>query len=91
MGFPGVIMHGLVAWNMCAHSVLRSFGNSKGSCLVEFQARFAAPVLPGDRLRVEMWLEDEPSNSERIEVKFLCKVGDKIVLKAGRAVLKREW
>jgi acyl dehydratase len=90
MGFPGVIMHGLVAWNMAAHAVLCCIGEGKGSCLLEFQARFAAPVLPGDLLRVETWLEDDISNDERIEVRFLCKVGEKIVLKAGRALLKKK-
>ncbi|EPE30655.1 Thioesterase/thiol ester dehydrase-isomerase [Glarea lozoyensis ATCC 20868] len=89
MGFPGVIMHGLVAWNMCAHAVIRSFGESRGCCLVEFEARFAAPVLPGDHLCIQMWVEDDPQRAERIEVRFLCKVGERVVLKAGRALLKR--
>jgi peroxisomal enoyl-CoA hydratase 2 len=83
-------MHGLVAWNMSAHAVIRCVEKSKGSYLLEFQARFAAPLLPGDLLCVKMWLEDGASDDERIEVRFLCCVGEKIVLKAGRAVLKRD-
>jgi peroxisomal enoyl-CoA hydratase 2 len=89
MGFPGVIMHGLVAWNMCAHAVIRTLGESNGCCLVEFQAKFAAPVLPGDHLCIQMWVEEHAKCAERIAVIFLCKVDEKVVLKAGRALLKR--
>ena len=90
MGFPGVISHGLIAWNMCAHAVVRCVGQSDGSSLLDFQARFAAPVLPGDQLCVEMWLHDDiEMKGGVVEVRFLCRVGEKIVLKAGRALIKR--
>lgn len=92
MGFPGVILHGLGTWNICAHAVVRSIGGGDGGTLKEFQARFASPVLPGDTLVVEIWnagLIDEKEGL--VDVRFLCRVeGGKVVLKAGQAILKME-
>ncbi|KAG9233848.1 HotDog domain-containing protein [Amylocarpus encephaloides] len=88
MGFPGVILHGLVAWNMCAHAVVRCVGKSDGNSLREFEARFVAPVLPGDQLKIEMWVNELYGNQEVIEVQFLCHIiGKGIALKAGRALI----
>ncbi|KAE8372066.1 trimethyllysine dioxygenase TmlH [Aspergillus bertholletiae] len=55
MGFGGVIIHGLFSWNSAAHGILRELGGSDPKNLREFQARFASPVLPGDKLTTEMW------------------------------------
>lgn len=90
MGFPGVILHGLGTWNICAHAVVRSIGSGDGSTLKEFQARFASPVLPGDKLVVEIWNAGTIDQEEGlVDVRFLCRVeGGKVVLKAGQAILK---
>ena len=88
MGFPGVILHGLCTWNHAAVHVLRSFSASQPAALKSFEARFAAPVLPGQTLVTEMW--DMGSQGGLKTVIFTTKVQEtgKLVLANGRAVLK---
>lgn len=89
MGFGGPIIHGLFSWNTAAHAVLQQFGKSKPENLKEFQARFAAPVKPGDKLITEMWRVGGKEGEE--EVRFIVRVeGGKTVLTNGRAVVKVE-
>ena len=85
MGFGGPIIHGLFSWNTAAHAVLQRFGGSRPENLKEFQARFAAPVKPGDKLITEMWKVGGD------EVRFIVRVeGGKTVLTNGRAVVVGE-
>lgn len=88
MGFGGPILHGLFSWNAAAHAVLRAFGAGRPQNLREFQARFAAPVKPGDRLVTEMWRVSGGDGDGWGEVRFLVRgEGGKVVLSNGRAVL----
>lgn len=94
MGFGGPILHGLFTWNVAAHGLLKHLGQSDPSRLQEFQARFAAPVKPGDRLVMEMWWAGEGKGEGWEEVRFVVRVenGDgegKVVLSNGRAVVRR--
>lgn len=88
MGFGGAIMHGLFSWNNTAHALLRELGGSDPANMKEFQARFAAPVLPGVKLRTEMWRTGEKKDGGWEEVRFVTKVGGKVVLSNGRALMK---
>ncbi|PWW73468.1 hypothetical protein C7212DRAFT_347302 [Tuber magnatum] len=45
IGYKGAILHGLDAWNMSAHAILKTFGNSNHVMLKVFQARFASMIL----------------------------------------------
>jgi peroxisomal enoyl-CoA hydratase 2 len=90
MGFPGAILHGLCTWNIAAHAVLKTFGASDARRLKQFQARFAAPVMPGDRLITEMWLTGRKDADGSEEVVFRTRVdGGKVVLSNGRALLSK--
>jgi acyl dehydratase len=89
MGFGGAIIHGLYTWNTAAHAVLKSLGGSNPANIKEFQARFAAPVIPGDKLVVEMWRTNKVDNDGFEEIIFITRVdGGKTVLSNGRALLK---
>jgi acyl dehydratase len=89
MGFGGPIIHGLFSWNMAAHAILKTFGGSKPENLKEFQARFAAPVKPGDKLVVEMWRTGDADEEGFEEIRFTVRVeGGKTVLTNGRALVK---
>ncbi|KAL2355453.1 HotDog domain-containing protein [Cryomyces antarcticus] len=59
MGFGGAIMHGLFSWNSTCHGLLHELGNSDPANIKEFQARFASPVKPGDKLVTQMWRTGE--------------------------------
>ncbi|KAF2085036.1 Thioesterase/thiol ester dehydrase-isomerase [Saccharata proteae CBS 121410] len=91
MGFGGAIMHGLYSWNVSAHGILKSLGGSDPANMKEFQARFASPVKPGDKLITEMWRMGPAKGhgSGWEEVVFTTRVeGGKVALSNGRAVVK---
>lgn len=48
-------MHGVYAYNRIAHEIVRELGAGDPASLREMSARFAGPVKPGDRVRVELW------------------------------------
>jgi len=88
MGFGGPIIHGLFSWNTSAHAVLEAFGNSDPANLKEFQARFAAPVKPGDKTVAEMWKTGVKDSDGFEEIRFVVKVEGKPVLTNGRALVR---
>ncbi|OHE90689.1 CAP-Gly domain-containing protein [Colletotrichum orchidophilum] len=88
MGFPGAIMHGLYSWNSTAHGLLKALGGSDPANIKEYQARFASPVMPGDKLVTDAWRTGDVKDGWE-EVRFQTKVeGGKVVLSNGRALLK---
>ncbi|KAI0539245.1 Thioesterase/thiol ester dehydrase-isomerase [Xylaria digitata] len=88
MGFGGVIIHGLYSWNWAAHGLLQKLGGSDPANMKEFQARFASPVKPGDKLVASVWRTGE-QKGEWEEIRFIVKVaGGKVVLSNGRALMK---
>jgi acyl dehydratase len=88
MGFGGVIIHGLYTWNWAAHGLLQHLGGSDPANLKEYQARFASPVRPGDKLVTSAWRTGEKKDGWE-EVRFEVKVeGGKVCLSNGRALMK---
>jgi acyl dehydratase len=55
VGFPRPILHGLCAYGMAAHAILRTYAGMDAARLRAIALRFAAPVFPGDALRFELW------------------------------------
>jgi acyl dehydratase len=88
MGFGGAIMHGLSSWNFTAHGILKAFGGSDPANLREFQARFASPVKPGDKLVTQVWRTGDVKDGFE-ELRFVTAVeGGKVCLSNGRALVK---
>lgn len=88
MGFGGAIMHGLSSWNFACHGLLQALGGSDPANIREFQARFASPVKPGDKLVTEIWRTGE-KKGEWEEVRFVTTIeGGKVCLSNGRALMK---
>ncbi|KAF7588296.1 hypothetical protein BBP40_005921 [Aspergillus hancockii] len=88
MGFGGVIIHGLFSWNSAAHGILKELGGSDPDNFKEFQARFASPVLPGDKLTTEMWRTGNAQDGFE-EIRFITSNNrGKVVLSNGRCLLK---
>ncbi len=77
VGFERPILHGLCSYGMSAVAIWRA---NPGSELRMIEARMASPVLPGCTLTVDMW--DEPD-----AIAFQTRVGDRVVLASGKAVL----
>lgn len=82
-GFERPILHGLCAYGMAARAVTRAFADDDATRLAAISLRFAAPVLPGDALRFELWRDGA-------EIRFRATVPARAglcVLDAGRARL----
>ena len=60
----------------------------KANTLKEFQARFAAPVKPGDVLETQIW-QDDGNGGEDLEIRFVTRVNGKVVLKDGQAIIRK--
>ncbi|KAI7783131.1 peroxisomal dehydratase [Diaporthe eres] len=88
MGFGGEIIHGLYSFNSTAHGLLKHVAGSDPKNLKEFQARFASPVKPGDKLVTSVWKTGDIKDGWE-EVRFETKVeGKKVCLSNGRALVK---
>lgn len=88
MGFGGEIIHGLYSFNSTAHLLLKHLGGSDPSNIKEYQARFASPVIPGDKLVTSVWRTGEVKDGWE-EIRFETKVeGKKVCLSNGRALMK---
>ncbi len=88
MGFGGAIMHGLYSWNSTCHQLLGALGGSNPANIKEYQARFASPVKPGDKLITRVWRTGEKTGDFE-EIRFVTQVdGGKVCLSNGRALVK---
>jgi acyl dehydratase len=56
-GFPRPILHGMATMGIAAHAVLRTLLNYDARRFAAMRVRFTAPVLPGDTLRTELWVD----------------------------------
>lgn len=71
LGFNKPILHGLCTFGIAVKHVLATYCDSDVSCFKSVKVRFAKPVLPGQTVQTNMWLEKE--NNE-YKVYFECKV-----------------
>jgi acyl dehydratase len=54
-GFDRPILHGLCSYGFTGRALLHAVCDSDPARFQHIEGRFAAPVLPGDTLRVAMW------------------------------------
>lgn len=80
-GFSRPILHGLCTLGIAAHSVVGSCCGYDATRLRLFQARFTAPVFPGETISVEMW-----PDGEEIFVRAWVREREAKVLDNGRAL-----
>ena len=81
-GFDRPILHGLCTYGMACRGILAACCDNDPSALASLRARFTAPVMPGETLRLLVWREPE---AIRFESRVLER--DKVVLGAGIATL----
>ncbi len=82
-GFEVPILHGMCTYGIACRAILQTICDYDYTLIEGFDARFTAPVLPGDTIRTDMW-QDGPI------VSFRCTSveRDVIVLRNGKCTLK---
>ena len=58
-GFDRPILHGLCTWGFTGRALLHSLCDSDPSRFKRMNSRFSKPVLPGDELTVDMWVNGQ--------------------------------
>jgi len=82
VGFERPILHGLCTFGIACKAVLQTICDYDYTLIEEFDARFSAPVLPGDTITTDMWQDGNI-------ISFSCRVKerDAIVLRNGKCTL----
>ena len=76
-GFQRPILHGLATYGIAARAVVRLLCDDDPARLIRFDARFTAPVFPGQTIRTEIWKTGQAVAHLR------CRVDDRVVLDNG--------
>jgi acyl dehydratase len=82
-GFPRPIMHGLCTYGSACRAILQHVCDYDHTKIAAFDARFSAPMFPGETLLVSLW-RDDPL------VSFECRVEERdvVVIRNGRCLLR---
>ena len=82
-GFQRPILHGLCTYGITCRAVLQAITGFDPDQILSHQARFSAPVIPGDTITVDLW-RDGPN------ISFEARVKDRgvTVIKNGLTVLR---
>ena len=82
VGFERPILHGLCTFGIACRAILKTICDYDYTLIREFDARFSAPVLPGDTITTDMWQDGDV-------VSFSCSVKerDALVLRNGKCTL----
>ncbi len=78
-GFDRPILHGLCTYGFTGRALLHSLCGSDPARFASMDARFTAPVFPGDQLTVRMW-----STGDQQAVFETRRDGGQVVIDAGR-------
>jgi len=82
VGYDVPILHGLCTYGVACHAILKTICNYDHTLISALDARFSAPVLPGDTITTDMWQDGNT-------ISFQCTVRerDSVVLRNGRCIL----
>jgi len=59
LGFKTPILHGLCSLGISVRQVVATFAGNDPARVCEVKVRMSRPVVPGQKLRTDMWLQDE--------------------------------
>ncbi len=81
-GFDRPILHGLCTYGVACHSIMKTICSYDHTLVTGLDARFSAPVLPGDTIRTDMWQEGNIVSFQCIAIER-----DVVVLRNGKCTL----
>ena len=82
-GFPRPILHGLCTYGITCRAVLQAITGYDPDQILSHQARFSAPVFPGDTITVDLW-----KDGGVISFEARVKARDATVIRNGKTVLR---
>lgn len=82
-GFPRPILHGLCTYGITCRAVLQAVTNYDPEPILSHQARFSAPVFPGDTITVDLW-----KDGKAISFEARVKARNATVIKNGLTMLR---
>ncbi|EJO29302.1 MaoC/PaaZ C-terminal domain-containing protein [Achromobacter marplatensis] len=83
-GYPRPILHGLCSYGVAAHAIVKSCCDYDASRLTSLNARFSAPVYPGETLQCDIWRM--PDGQIRFQVR--SRERDLVVMSHGTATVQ---
>lgn len=84
-GFERPILHGLCTFALCARAVIDGQADREPRRLRHIEARFAAPLYPGETIRVALWRD-----GDIIAFEARTRDGDDLVIRGGKAIIGSE-
>jgi acyl dehydratase len=82
VGFPRPILHGMCTYGITCRAVLQTFADYDPARIKSHQARFSAPVFPGETITVDLWRDgDVVSFEARVQARGVT------VIKNGKTLL----
>ena len=82
-GFPRPILHGLCTYGITCRAVLQAITGFDPDQIASHEARFSAPVFPGDTITVDLW-----KDGTVISFEARVKERNATVIKNGKTVLR---
>ena len=83
-GFDRPILHGLCTYGITCRAVLQEIVDYSPDRILSHQVRFSSPVLPGDTVVVDLWLDGEVVSFEA-----RAKERGVTVIKNGKTILRQ--
>ncbi|MEO0576000.1 MAG: MaoC/PaaZ C-terminal domain-containing protein [Pseudomonadota bacterium] len=81
-GFKQPILHGLCTYGFACRAILETICDYDNTLIGTFDARFAAPVFPGDTLETHMW-----QNGDEVAFRCIVAARNSVVLDNGHCRL----
>jgi acyl dehydratase len=82
VGFERPILHGLCTFGITCRAVLQAYAGFDPARIKSHQARFSAPVFPGETVSVDLWRD-----GEAISFEARVKSREATVIKNGKSVI----
>ena len=82
-GFDRPILHGLCGFGITCRAILETYADFDPDRVLSHEARFSAPVLPGQTLTVEMWRD-----GNAISFQARTKENGQLAISNGKCVLR---
>lgn len=84
-GFPRTILHGLCTFGFAGRALLEALCDNQADRLISMDARFAAPVFPGESLTTAVWKTEDGKAVFTVSASGTDEHPERVVLDSGEA------